>query len=113
MTAGQFDTLDIGLLYMQVLAIVFSFATSYTDHSVFYNEVVNIFNLVNFDVRTLPACALVRVCVCLGRLSVCVRAVSGRFRDPIMYPAFWCLEVWLFVRSSINAAANSLHRYVL
>ena len=51
LTAGSFDTLDVGLLYMQIMAIAFDFVTQYSDYGDTYLAVKEIFKIVNFDVR--------------------------------------------------------------
>ena len=58
LTAGQYDALDIGLLYMQVLDLVYKFSSQYKNHSDAYKWITHAFNIVNFDVD-------VRMCVCL------------------------------------------------
>ena len=70
-SSGVFDSLDIGLLYMQVVSLVFSFSVSFNDHTcthariyahkrwacntyayraAFYLSVQQFFSLINFDV---------------------------------------------------------------
>ena len=71
LTCGKYDALDIGLLYMQILAIVFSFASAYDEHSTLYREIVKFFNLVNFDVRHETITCEMRCAMCHMQHAVC------------------------------------------
>ena len=71
MTAGRFDAMDVGLLYCQIIDIVFNFSTNQRVSRDSWYVTTRIFSIVNYDVDFISASCLLGSWGCASPRGSC------------------------------------------
>ena len=71
MTAGRFDAMDVGLLYCQIIDIVFNFSTNQRVSRDSWDVTTRIFSIVNYDVDFISASCLLGSWGCASHRGSC------------------------------------------
>ena len=71
MTAGRFDAMDVGLLYCQIIDIVFNFSTNQRVSRDSWYVTTRIFSIVNYDVDFISASCLLGSWGCASHRGSC------------------------------------------
>jgi hypothetical protein len=71
MTAGRFDAMDVGLLYCQIIDIVFNFSTNQRVSRDSWYITTRIFSIVNYDVDFISASCLLGSWGCASHRGSC------------------------------------------
>jgi len=97
--SGNFDAIDVTLMYMQILSVIQEFNLNWPS-STFFNWITQIFSLVNFDVDFLKP-------TCLMEWGY-VESYYLQMAFPIIMASFGFMK-WLYMKFSMNYFFRKKH----